>query len=56
MDSKRNKTFSICGLQKERRIIYVGKIPASYTKKALRRRFEPFGEIEEVSVHFRENG
>ncbi|KAK3095576.1 hypothetical protein FSP39_016258 [Pinctada imbricata] len=41
---------------KERRIVYVGKIPDSYTKRALRRRFERFGVIEEVSVHFRENG
>ncbi|XP_061171317.1 peroxisome proliferator-activated receptor gamma coactivator 1-alpha-like [Saccostrea echinata] len=41
---------------KDRRIIYVGKIPNNYTKRQLRKRFECFGEIEEVSVHFRECG
>lgn len=41
---------------KDRRIIYVGKIPNNYTKKKLRKRFECFGDIEEVSVHFRESG
>ncbi|KAJ8317235.1 hypothetical protein KUTeg_005139 [Tegillarca granosa] len=40
----------------ERRIVYVGKIPADYTKSQLRRRFCRFGEIEEVSTHFREAG
>ncbi|XP_062585446.1 peroxisome proliferator-activated receptor gamma coactivator 1-alpha-like, partial [Saccostrea cucullata] len=41
---------------KDRRIIYVGKIPNNYSKRQLRKRFECFGEIEEVSVHFRECG
>lgn len=43
-------------LKRERRIIYVGKIPNNYTKRKLRKRFECFGEIEEASVHFRESG
>ncbi|XP_067656311.1 peroxisome proliferator-activated receptor gamma coactivator 1-alpha-like [Haliotis asinina] len=40
----------------ERRIVYVGKIPDGYTRRELRRRFGRFGEIEDVSVHFREYG
>ncbi|XP_064601909.1 uncharacterized protein LOC135467914 [Liolophura sinensis] len=40
----------------ERRIVYVGKIPDTFTRKQLRARFDRFGEIEETSVHFRENG
>lgn len=41
-------------MQEERKIVYVGKIPDGYTRRELRRRFERFGKIEEVSVHFRE--
>lgn len=40
----------------ERRIIYVGNIPAEYTRVDLEKRFERFGEIEDISVHFREHG
>lgn len=40
----------------ERRIIYVGKIPNDYTRKKLYSRFQRFGAIEEVSLHFREHG
>jgi RNA recognition motif-containing protein len=40
--------------QKERKIVYVGRIPDGFTRRQLRKRFERFGEIEEVSVHFRE--
>lgn len=40
----------------ERRIIYVGKVPNDYTRKKLHTRFQRFGEIEEVSLHFREHG
>lgn len=36
--------------------MYVGRIPEGYTRRALRKRFERFGKIEEVSVHFRETG
>jgi RNA recognition motif-containing protein len=42
--------------QEERRIVYVGRIPSSYTRRDLRRKFESFGEITDVSVHFREHG
>ncbi|XP_046358461.2 peroxisome proliferator-activated receptor gamma coactivator 1-alpha-like isoform X2 [Haliotis rufescens] len=40
----------------ERRIVYVGKIPEGYTRRELRKRFGRFGDIEDVSVHFREYG
>lgn len=39
---------------KDRKIVYVGNIPDGFTRRQLRKRFECFGEIEEVSVHFRE--
>lgn len=40
----------------ERRIVYVGRIDSETTRRDLRRRFERFGPIEEVSVHFRDEG
>lgn len=40
----------------ERRVVYVGKIPSSYTKKQLYQRFKCFGEIKEVKLNFREHG
>lgn len=40
----------------ERRVIFVGKIPEGSTKTTLRQRFGRFGPIQEVSVHFRDNG
>jgi len=43
-------------LQEERRIVYIGRIPNDMTKQMMRRQFEHFGDIEEVSVHFREHG
>ncbi|ESO96899.1 hypothetical protein LOTGIDRAFT_115477 [Lottia gigantea] len=43
-------------LQKERRIVYVGRIPTDFTKSDLRKRFDRFGEITNVSTHFREYG
>ena len=43
-------------LQEERRIVYVGRIPGDFTRGDLRKEFEMFGPIEEVSVHFREHG
>ena len=42
--------------QEERRIVYVGRIAGDFTRRDLRRQFERFGEIEDVSVHFREHG
>lgn len=40
----------------ERRIVYVGGISSSTSKDNLRRRFQMFGPITNVSVHFREYG
>ncbi|KAK3932097.1 Peroxisome proliferator-activated receptor gamma coactivator-related protein 1 [Frankliniella fusca] len=39
----------------ERRVIYVGRIPEDTTKAELRRRFEVFGPIVDISLHFREH-
>ncbi|XP_071445138.1 uncharacterized protein [Hetaerina americana] len=40
----------------ERRVIYVGRLAEGTTKADLRHRFEVFGEIIDISVHFREHG
>ncbi|GFO24714.1 peroxisome proliferator-activated receptor gamma coactivator-related protein 1 [Plakobranchus ocellatus] len=40
----------------ERRVVYVGKIPETYTKRQLYQRFQCFGEIKEVKLNFREHG
>ncbi|XP_065454234.1 peroxisome proliferator-activated receptor gamma coactivator 1-alpha isoform X4 [Chrysemys picta bellii] len=40
----------------ERRVMYVGKIRADTTRTELRDRFEVFGEIEECTVHLRDDG
>ncbi|XP_063237736.1 uncharacterized protein LOC134539545 isoform X2 [Bacillus rossius redtenbacheri] len=40
----------------ERRVVYVGRIDEGTTKADLRRRFEVFGNIVDISVHFREHG
>jgi RNA recognition motif-containing protein len=40
----------------ERRVIYVGRLPDGTSKVELRRRFELFGPIIDISVHFREHG
>ena len=40
----------------ERRVIYVGRIEEGTSKAELRRRFEKFGPIVDISVHFRERG
>lgn len=39
----------------ERRVIYVGRIPEDTTKAELRRRFEVFGPIVDINLHFREH-
>lgn len=39
----------------ERRVIYVGRLGEEVTKTSLRRRFEVFGTVMDVSIHFREN-
>ncbi|XP_072041757.1 uncharacterized protein [Amphiura filiformis] len=40
----------------DRRVIYVGRIEDSCTKEYLCRRFGQFGEIDKVTVHFRDEG
>lgn len=40
----------------ERRVVYVGRISEGTTRADLRKRFEVFGPIEEISVHFRDRG
>ena len=40
----------------ERRIVYVGRIKEGTTRADLRHRFEVFGPIDEISVHFRDKG
>nr|XP_033330832.1 NK-tumor recognition protein [Megalopta genalis] len=40
----------------ERRVIYVGQLEEGITKTDLRRRFERFGPVVDISVHFREHG
>ncbi|CAD5121990.1 DgyrCDS10443 [Dimorphilus gyrociliatus] len=41
---------------RERRIVYVGRLPRTFTKKDLRKNFEQFGKIERCSIHIRECG
>ncbi|XP_012268335.2 serine/arginine repetitive matrix protein 2 isoform X2 [Athalia rosae] len=40
----------------ERRVIYVGRLEEGVMKADLRRRFEAFGPVVDISVHFREHG
>ncbi|KAM4033731.1 peroxisome proliferator-activated receptor gamma coactivator-related protein 1 [Anomaloglossus baeobatrachus] len=40
----------------ERRVVYIGKINSLMTRSELRRRFSVFGDIEECTIHFREEG
>ncbi|XP_044047340.1 peroxisome proliferator-activated receptor gamma coactivator-related protein 1 isoform X2 [Siniperca chuatsi] len=40
----------------ERRVVYVGRICRSMTHDELRERFTQFGEVECVSLHFRDRG
>ena len=44
------------GGNEERRIVYVGKLPDGMTRDVLRKRFQTFGKIEEISLHFRDHG
>lgn len=48
------KTF--CLPQEERRVVYVGRIRSSMTRKELKERFSLYGEIEDCTLHFREHG
>lgn len=45
-----------CTGKEERRIVYVGKISNKTTKDDVWRRFRPFGPIEKITVHFRDDG
>ncbi|KAG7270068.1 hypothetical protein CRUP_012069 [Coryphaenoides rupestris] len=40
----------------ERRVVYVGRIRGSMSQNELRERFSLYGEIEECTLHFREQG
>ncbi|KAM4595798.1 uncharacterized protein V3H82_003196 [Fundulus diaphanus] len=40
----------------ERRVVYVGRIRRTMTHDELRERFSQFGEVECVSLHFRDSG
>lgn len=40
----------------ERRVIYVGKLGEGTSRRELRRRFEIFGPVADISLHFRERG
>ncbi|XP_066475944.1 peroxisome proliferator-activated receptor gamma coactivator-related protein 1 [Tiliqua scincoides] len=40
----------------ERRVVFIGKIPNRMTRSELRHRFSVFGEIEDCTLHFREQG
>lgn len=40
----------------ERRVMYVGRICEGTSRADLRKRFQVFGPIEEISVHFRDRG
>ncbi|XP_029990575.1 peroxisome proliferator-activated receptor gamma coactivator-related protein 1 isoform X2 [Sphaeramia orbicularis] len=40
----------------ERRVVYVGRIRRSMTHNELRERFSQFGDVECVSLHFRDRG
>ncbi|KAJ0033282.1 hypothetical protein NQD34_000389 [Periophthalmus magnuspinnatus] len=40
----------------ERRVVYVGRIRRTMTHEELRERFAQFGEVESVSLHFRDKG
>ncbi|XP_061100419.1 peroxisome proliferator-activated receptor gamma coactivator 1-alpha-like isoform X2 [Conger conger] len=40
----------------ERRVVYIGRLGSDITRTELKRRFEVFGEIEECTVHLRDDG
>eukprot|EP00096_Caligus_rogercresseyi_P002116 TRINITY_DN1399_c0_g1_i2.p1 TRINITY_DN1399_c0_g1~~TRINITY_DN1399_c0_g1_i2.p1 ORF type:complete len:837 (-),score=206.20 TRINITY_DN1399_c0_g1_i2:774-3284(-) len=43
-------------MHEERKVVYVGKIKEGTTRADIRKRFESFGPIEEISLHFRDRG
>ncbi|XP_053975874.1 NK-tumor recognition protein isoform X2 [Hylaeus volcanicus] len=59
--SSYRKSYDWCDREKqrqveERRVIYVGRLDEGITKADLRRRFETFGPIVDISIHIREHG
>ncbi|XP_022091789.1 peroxisome proliferator-activated receptor gamma coactivator 1-alpha-like isoform X2 [Acanthaster planci] len=40
----------------DRRVVYIGRIPYGTTRNTLRKRFGKFGEIERITLHFRDVG
>ncbi|XP_073541044.1 peroxisome proliferator-activated receptor gamma coactivator-related protein 1 isoform X2 [Phyllobates terribilis] len=52
----RRKMFHKERAIEERRVVYIGKINSLMTRSELSRRFSIFGEIEECTIHFREEG
>ncbi|XP_077350547.1 uncharacterized protein pprc1 isoform X2 [Festucalex cinctus] len=40
----------------ERRVVYIGRIRGTMTQRELRERFSYFGEVEDCTLHFREQG
>ncbi|XP_062319120.1 peroxisome proliferator-activated receptor gamma coactivator-related protein 1 isoform X1 [Osmerus eperlanus] len=48
---KRKKQKAI----EERRVVYVGRIQGTMTRKELKERFSLYGEIEECTLHFRDH-
>ncbi|XP_018082951.1 peroxisome proliferator-activated receptor gamma coactivator-related protein 1 isoform X1 [Xenopus laevis] len=63
--SRRCESRESCNRQKiqhkeqaieERRVVYIGKINSLMTRTELKSRFSVFGEIEECTIHFREEG
>ena len=48
-------TLSLAQVE-ERRVVYVGRIEEGTLKDDLRRRFQVFGPIVDISVHFRDHG
>ncbi|XP_069836067.1 peroxisome proliferator-activated receptor gamma coactivator-related protein 1 [Dendropsophus ebraccatus] len=52
----RRKMFHKERAIEERRVVYIGKINSQMTRSELRRRFSVFGEIEECTIHFRQEG
>ncbi|XP_029926138.1 peroxisome proliferator-activated receptor gamma coactivator-related protein 1 [Myripristis murdjan] len=51
-DVKRRKEKAI----EERRVVYVGRIRGTMTRRELRERFSLYGEIEDCTLHFRDHG
>ncbi|KAM5141013.1 peroxisome proliferator-activated receptor gamma coactivator-related protein 1 [Mantella aurantiaca] len=52
----RQKIFHKERAIEERRVVYIGKINSRMTRSELRSRFSVFGDIEECTIHFREEG